>query len=322
MRCFFRTNDQESFSVICYTVPCREEVRKVEYREEIKAAIDYIEQHLDREIRVDDAAAAAGFSKYHFQRIFKKETGFAVYEYIQKRKLAQAAALLLNSSMQVLDIAVYLHFDSQETFTRAFKRCYGLPPGRYRKALSIVVHGGMDVEERKSTKIRHWIITGTVQDKYETGIDCQVFHVGTRSAFIRSTADEYGPDEYYTIMQQFNAERFRRKRVRFAAFVKAQDVEGWAGLWMRLDGRFDETLKLDNMQNRPIRGTSEWSLYSCVLDVPPETELINIGILLAGKGQVWVDNTSFQEVDQSVPVTEFEIRKEYPDGPENMMFEE
>ncbi|MCC2256195.1 AraC family transcriptional regulator [Ruminococcus sp. CLA-AA-H200] len=293
----------------------------MEYREEIKAAIDYIEQHLDQEIRVDDAAAAAGFSKYHFQRIFKNETGLSVYGYIQKRRLAQASALLLNTSMQVLDIAVCLYFESQEAFTRAFKKCYGLPPGQYRKALRNVIHGGMNMEN-KNTKIKHWIITGTVQDKYETGTDYQVFHVGTRSAFIRSTADEYEADEYYTVMQQFAAERFLGKRVRFAAFVKAQDVEGWAGLWMRLDGKFNVTLKLDNMQNRPIRGTSEWNLYSCVLDVPPETEVINIGILLSGKGCVWMDNTSFQEVDRSVPVTEFEIRKEYPDGPENMMFEE
>ena len=184
----------------------------MEYREEIKAAIDYIEQHLDQEIRVDNVTAAAGFSKYHFQRIFKSKTGLAVYEYSE--------------------------------------------------------------------------------------------------------------NEYATVMQQFSADRFLGKRVRFAAFVKAQDVEGWAGLWMRLDGRFSVTLKLDNMQNRPIRGTSEWNLYSCVLDVPPETEVINIGILLSGKGNVWMDNTSFQEVDHSVPVTEFEIRKEYPEYPENMSFEE
>lgn len=111
--------------------------------------------------------------------------------------VAAAAALLLNSSMQVLDIAVCLHFESQEVFTRAF------------------------------------------------------------SAFICSLAEEYDEDEYATVMQQFSADRFLGKRVRFAAFVKAQDVDGWAGLWMRLDGRFGVTLKLDNMQNRPIRGTSE-----------------------------------------------------------------
>ena len=97
------------------------------------------------------------------------------------------------------------------------------------------------MEEKRSAKIRHWIITGTAPDKYETGIDQKVFHVGTRSAFICSLAEEYEEDEYATVMQQFSADRFLGKRVRFAAFVKAQDVEGWAGLWMRLDGRFSVT---------------------------------------------------------------------------------
>ena len=58
------------------------------------------------------------------------------------------------------------------------------------------------------------------------------------------------------------------------------------------------------------------------MDVPEETELINIGILLTGKGRVWLDDVSFQEVDRTVPVTDFEIQKEYPDYPENLTFEE
>lgn len=291
----------------------------MEYRKEIKAAMDFIEKHLNQEIRTEDAAAAAGFSKYHFQRIFKNETGLALYEYVQKRRLAQAASLLLNSSMSVLDIAVVSCFESQETFTRAFKKCYGLPPGRYRKALNHLIHGGKNMQ---NTKIKHWIITGTAPDRYEMGIDRKVFHTGTGSAFIRSLEGSYEADEYATIMQQFSAALFTRKRVRLSAFVKAQEVEGWAGLWMRLDGRFSVTLKLDNMQNRPIKGTLEWNLYSCVLDVPEEAKIINIGILLCGKGCVWMDHVSFQEVDQSVPVTDFEIQKEYPDFPENLSFEE
>lgn len=175
---------------------------------------------------------------------------------------------------------------------------------------------------KKNTEIKHWIITGTALDKYKTGIDRTVFHTGTASAFIRSETEDFTPDEYATIMQQFRAERFLGKRVRFSAFVKALEVEGWAGLWMRLDGKFSVTLKLDNMQNRSIKGSVNWNLYSCVLDVPQETELINIGILLNGKGRVWMDNVSFQEVDKTIPVTDFEIQKEYPDYPENLMFEE
>ena len=292
----------------------------MEYTKEIKKAMNYIENNLKKEIRTEDIADSAGFSKYHFQRVFKRETGLNLYEYIQKRRLAEASSLLLNSNIRILDIAVYLCFESQEVFTRAFKKVYGLPPGQYRKALKNLTNGGMNM--KKNTEIKHWIITGTAPDKYKTGIDRTVFHTGTASAFIQSETEDFTPDEYATIMQQFRAERFLGKRVRFSAFVKALEVEGWAGLWMRLDGKFSVTLKLDNMQNRSIKGSVNWNLYSCVLDVPQETELINIGILLNGKGRVWMDNVSFQEVDKTIPVTDFEIQKEYPDYPENLMFEE
>lgn len=292
----------------------------MEYTKEIKKAMNYIENNLNEGIKLEEAAAFAGFSKYHFQRVFKRETGLNLYEYIQKRRLAEASSLLLNSNIRILDIAVYLCFESQEVFTRAFKKVYGLPPGQYRKALKNLTNGGMNM--KKNTEIKHWIITGTAPDKYKTGIDRTVFHTGTASEFIRSETEDFTPDEYATIMQQFRAERFLGKRVRFSAFVKALEVEGWAGLWMRLDGKFSVTLKLDNMQNRSIKGSVNWNLYSCVLDVPQETELINIGILLNGKGRVWMDNVSFQEVDKTIPVTDFEIQKEYPDYPENLMFEE
>lgn len=292
----------------------------MEYTKEIKKAMNYIENSLKEGIRLEEAAALVGFSKYHFQRVFKRETGLNLYEYIQKRRLAEASSLLLNSNMRILDIAVYLCFESQEAFTRAFKKVYGLPPGQYRKALKNLTNGGMNM--KKNTEIKHWIITGTAPDKYKTGIDRTIFHTGTASAFIQSKAEEFAPDEYATIMQQFRAEKFLGKRVRFSAFVKAVEVEGWAGLWMRLDGKFSVTLKLDNMQNRPIKGSVNWNLYSCVLDVPQETELINIGILLTGKGHVWLDNVSFQEVDRIIPVTDFDIQKEYPDYPENLAFEE
>lgn len=292
----------------------------MEYTKEIKKAMNYIENNLKKEIRTEDIADSAGFSKYHFQRVFKRETGLNLYVYIQKRRLAEASSLLRNTNVRILDIAVYLCFESQEAFTRAFKKVYGLPPGQYRKVLKNLTNGGMNM--KKNTEIKHWLITGTAPDKYKTGIDRTVFHTGTASAFIQSEEEEFVPDEYATIMQQFRAERFLGKRVRFSAFVKALEVEGWAGLWLRLDGKFSVTLKLDNMQNRPIKGTINWNLYSCVLDVPEETELINIGILLTGKGRVWLDDVSFQEVDRTVPVTDFEIQKEYPDYPENLTFEE
>lgn len=76
------------------------------------------------------------------------------------------------------------------------------------------------------------------------------------------------------------------------------------------------------MQNRPITGTTEWNHYSCVLDVPPDSAIINIGILLSGKGQAWLDNAAFGQVDCSVPTTDFAADDVFPDYPENLLFED
>lgn len=304
-----------------------QEVREMEYTREMKAALDYIEHHLNEHIQSADAADAAGFSKYHFHRIFKRETGLGIYEYIQRRRLSKATSLLLYTDMPVIDIALYFCFDSQEAFTRAFKRIYGMPPGRYRRALSKVINkeilGGNNMNVKNNNpEIPHWFVTGTAPDKYQAGIDQQIFHSGSRSAVLRSTSEDYDTGEYGTIMQQFSAREYSGKRLRFSGFVKAESVTGWAGLWMRLDSGLGETLKLDNMQNRPITGTAEWNLYSCVLDVPAEAAVINFGILLSGKGTVWLDNVAFQEVDDSVPTTDFDLKNEYPDQPMNLSFEE
>ena len=85
----------------------------MEYTKEIKKAMNYIENNLNEEIKTEEIADSAGFSKYHFQRVFKRETGLNLYEYIQKRRLAEASSLLRNTNVRILDIAVYLCFESQ-----------------------------------------------------------------------------------------------------------------------------------------------------------------------------------------------------------------
>ena len=146
--------------------------------------LDFIEGHLDERLDVYRVAKTAGFSRYHFQRIFKGETGMGLYEYIQKRRLANAALLLRSYSLPVIHIALQYGFDSQEAFTRAFKKVYGLPPGQYRKILNHVIYGGLDQMDEE--KIKHWITTGTAPDKYKLFIDHTTFHTGTRSACICS----------------------------------------------------------------------------------------------------------------------------------------
>ncbi|MCG8616120.1 MAG: effector binding domain-containing protein [Desulfobacterales bacterium] len=78
-------------------------------------------------------AAEAAYSLFHFHRIFLAATGEPLKTYIRKRRLTLAARALIDSDAGIIDIALDAGFESQEAFTRAFKKMFGLPPGRFRK---------------------------------------------------------------------------------------------------------------------------------------------------------------------------------------------
>jgi hypothetical protein len=111
------------------------------------------------------------------------------------------------------------------------------------------------------------------------------------------------PSGFVTVMQSFLPDHYKGKRVRFSGFVKSNGVSGWAGLWMRIDSGY-LTAAFDNMQGRPVHGTSDWTPYSVVLDIGQSATGINFGILLDGTGTVWMSGVKFEVVDDTVPVTD------------------
>ncbi len=134
--------------------------------------------------------------------------------------------------------------------------------------------------------------------------------------YLRSKGPE--PEGFGTLMQTFQASAYLNKRLRYSAYVKSEEVENWAGLWMRIDGSQAKMLGFDNMQNRPIKGTLDWQPYEIVLNVPQDSTNIAFGILLEGSGQVWLSDIRFTEVASDVSVTD--LTKSYPDQPENLDF--
>ncbi len=106
-------------------------VQKDQYSS-LERAIDYIEKHIDEELTPGIVAAAIGFSEYHFHRIFSSSLGESISEYIKKRRLVRAAERLLKTGDSIMDIALSCQFDSQEAFTRAFKRAFATTPGKFR----------------------------------------------------------------------------------------------------------------------------------------------------------------------------------------------
>ncbi|PIJ51720.1 DNA-binding transcriptional regulator RamA [Erwinia sp. OLTSP20] len=100
----------------------------------IETLVDWIDQHLDQPLKIDDVARHSGYSKWHLQRLFMQHQGEPLGSYIRNRKLSLAAADLRNTDDRVFDICLKYGFDSQQTFTRIFSRIYHQPPAAYRRA--------------------------------------------------------------------------------------------------------------------------------------------------------------------------------------------
>ncbi len=103
----------------------------VNYIELIQKTINYIDENIQEEISVDILAKIAGFSTYHYYRVFNSFMGLSVMEYVTKRKL-QFALFELNNGKKIVDIAMNYGFQTHAGFTKAFKRCFGYPPSLYR----------------------------------------------------------------------------------------------------------------------------------------------------------------------------------------------
>lgn len=110
----------------------------MDYKKAILQAITYIEENLPGHAQADltphKVAQQAGFSEYHFHRIFAGMLGESVSEYIRKRRLSEAAVKLCRSQKPIMEISLESGYESQEAFTRAFAKMHGLSPGQLRQS--------------------------------------------------------------------------------------------------------------------------------------------------------------------------------------------
>ena len=164
---------------------------------------------------------------------------------------------------------------------------------------------------------RGWLAAGSHPSGYEMGLDPGAGPDRGGAAYIKAGED---PQGFATLMQTFKADAYRGKRLRFSAAVRAEGVEKWAGLWMRVDGGTDQMLAFDNMANRPITGTRDWETHAVVLDVPEQSSRVALGILLGGAGQVWMAEGRVEPVGLDVPTTD--IGAVMSDHPVNLSFDE
>lgn len=167
------------------------------------------------------------------------------------------------------------------------------------------VYSGPDQQEANNLDFtagkQSWFLAGDTPQDYAFGIDPTLKLDGKTAAYLKAQVTQ--PKGFGTLMQDFQGSEYRGKRLRLSAVIQSQGVEQWAGLWMRVDDNAGNVLSFDNMQNRPITGNSDAKPYTIVLDVPTTSIGIYFGILLSGKGQVWLSDVQFDVVDTNVPTT-------------------
>lgn len=101
-------------------------------KEVVKKVIDYIEGNLEKEINLDNISKNIGYSKFYLNRIFTEHAGITIYRYLQNRRLTIAAEKLVKTNEPIMQIAYEAGYDTQQSFSFAFKQVYLYPPKIYR----------------------------------------------------------------------------------------------------------------------------------------------------------------------------------------------
>lgn len=104
----------------------------MDHYEVIESALLHIENNLDQPLSLDSVADSVNMSKYYFHRLFSAITGSSLNNYILSRRLNASLQFIQSNQLSLTDISYLLNFGAQSSFTRAFKRQYGIAPSALR----------------------------------------------------------------------------------------------------------------------------------------------------------------------------------------------
>lgn len=100
----------------------------------LAAALEYLETHLEEDVRTEDVARECYCSKSTLEKLFKCVNNISVHDYLVRRRMTQAARLLLaQPELGILELALRFGYSTNESFTRAFKQVWNCNPSEFRK---------------------------------------------------------------------------------------------------------------------------------------------------------------------------------------------
>jgi hypothetical protein len=163
---------------------------------------------------------------------------------------------------------------------------------------------------QQSLKPYGWFLSGSNPDEYKAGIDTLVSQHDRQSATVESIVEN--PSGFCTLMQTCIKKDFIGKRIKMTAYIKSLNTTS-AAMWARVDD-YDKklTADFDNMMDRPISGTTDWTKYEIVFDASSKCSIF-YGFILKGNGKIWVDNVSLEIVDSTTTKTAHDLNAPFPE---------
>jgi len=161
----------------------------MDWIERLNKVTEYIEDNLTDDIQMESLARIAYCSVYEFSRVFSFAAGMSVSEYIRRRRLSQAVFDIQNGSESIVDISLKYRYESQATFTRAFKELHGQTPAMARKN---------GVTLKTYPKITFKLIIRGV-----TEMDFRIENKESFKIIGQKTANWGGPDDWGTFYERF-----------------------------------------------------------------------------------------------------------------------
>lgn len=164
----------------------------------------------------------------------------------------------------------------------------------------------IDFEILKEKEAVGWSSFGNKE--YNIVYDTAISQNGVTSASIEGNGNT---DEFRVLTYTIPAD-FGGKKIKLTGYLKTENiVNGWAGLWMRID----PDISIDNMESRKVQGTTDWKKYEVELKTNNNATSISFGGLIVGTGKIWVDNFNItvdgKPLDQA---PEKELDKEFDKG--------
>lgn len=169
------------------------------------------------------------------------------------------------------------------------------------RSLPLLISLGLGLSAAAAALPHGWLLAGGKPSQYRASLDTETTLSGHGAGVlqhVRGDAKDFG-----TLMTTINPADYAGKRVRLKGWLRLHGVVGWAGLWMRADSpdRFGGAFY--NSQDLQLHGSQDWMAYSVVLDIPADADRLSYGVLLDGRGTVWLDRMTLEVVEHTVPLS-------------------